>query len=693
MARQPNNFTQRQKYLSFIPPNDIAAHMADYTPAGGKTRTVDDLTTFLRAVLTRDLIGWKNSAITPRLDFCRSAAARQIDVCNATAIEQQLGKAGIDIISRKVNDLNSWLVDLIIRAYSDLFVISPTPRPDLSDKMKERAAQYVLATVKQIIEQRGTAAVTAVMQEYQQLGIAVTPHQALAIAEERGITVRPDEEELRDIILEMKSVTRQYETEQAGKAANELSIIIKDYLAHTDSFGQVMQFLHDFCIYPYAILHAGQTRTGKIRTWKKDKLVKERKNLPALRRVSPYDFFWTRDGTTPQNGMAVAERFAMRRFDVEQLKYQSTTLMRFDNDTIDEMLSDFDTRHRDWLVEDERKHEEKMLWSAIPNETVDVFRMFVLVSGFNLEGYAKHLPRKVEAAKQYQVEVYLCSDYILGIAVHDADFERPYFKETYAPIPSEFAGDSMPETLAVVNAAARKSFTHMIRNMAKSTNPTTLVNREMIDFDSLDEDEAILPDTQYDFIAALGSTGRPVELVEFPNYTATLISFADYLEAQADLITGIPRYALGDATNLPSALRSTASLTLMVSNSLKTITAKVFRIGNNVIAPSVNTMVDWVMDNHEDDSVKVDAEVVVQGLEGAITKSLVIDRLKELLQYLAPFVQGGMVSQQTIQSILSRYLLEAGVDGSVTVPQAAQQAMQSQLPTPPAAAGSNLLQA
>ena len=132
--------------------------------------------------------------------------------------------------------------------------------------------------------------------------------------------------------------------------------------------------------------------------------------------------------------MGVAERFAMRRFDVEQLKYQSAGGMQFDSDTIDELLNDFETRHRNWLVTDERLEEMKMLWSAIPNETVDVFRMFILVSGFNLEGYGKALPKKVEKHKQYQLEVYLCSDYILGIAIHDADMERPYYKETYAPV-------------------------------------------------------------------------------------------------------------------------------------------------------------------------------------------------------------------------------------------------------------------
>ena len=50
----------RVPYTSFIPHNDIPSHMNDYTPAGGKSRTVDHLATFLNTVLMRDMVGYKN---------------------------------------------------------------------------------------------------------------------------------------------------------------------------------------------------------------------------------------------------------------------------------------------------------------------------------------------------------------------------------------------------------------------------------------------------------------------------------------------------------------------------------------------------------------------------------------------------------------------------------------------------------
>lgn len=656
----------------------------------------DGLCNFLYAVLKNDMISHKNSYVTGRLDWCRGVSSRKLEGCNAAEYEKQLGKAGMTVIPRKVDDLYSWFIDMIVRAFDDLFRIEPTARPDLSSTMKEKAADYVLNIVKQIVSDRAQQASAAVTQDYAALGMAVTPPQALVIAEDRGAKLRLTEEELRDIILEVKGVVRQYENEQAQKGAKDLSALILDFLQQTNSMKQIQDYLHDFCIYPFAVLHAGQTRTAKIRKWKGDKLVEERMNLPAIRRVSPYDFFWTQDSTDTQNGMGVAERLAMRRFDLYQLRNQNGGGMKFDPDAIDSVLYDFETRRRDWLVDDERLHEEKMSWATVPNETVDVFRIFILVSGEHLKQYTRALNRDVDQYTQYQLEAYFCDGVILGHAVHDADIVRPYQKESYEPIPSEFCGNSLPEILMVINHAARKGFTMLTRNMAKSTNPTLFINREMVDYDTLDEDEVVLPDNQYDFMAAIGSTGKPFELLEFPNYMGQVLTFLEYLETRSDIETGIPRYSMGQAAGLPSALRSTASLTLMIDNALKTVKSRVFRIGTNVIAPSVKRMTDWVMDNWDDKSVKVDADVFVRGLEGVITRSLIVGRMQELLQYLAPFAQQGMISQETIQGVINRFLLESGAEPSTlsTYGTMTQQALQQSMPTNPTglqSQGSNLL--
>ena len=617
------------------------------------------LAEYLRGILLDDMVATKNSGITGRLDWCRVVSKRGLEGCqDAEQFERELGKAGLTVIPRKVDDLYSWLIDMIVHAFDDLFRIEATARPDISEEIREKTARSILAVVRQIASQRAMQAAQQVMGEYGQIGIRVSPEQALLLAEERGAKLRPTEQELREIILSLKGVAREYETQEAIKGAKELSILIRDFLQETDSLRELMDFLHDFCVYPYAILKGGFVRNIKKRTWKKDKLSWTRKNMPSLARVSPYDFVWTRDSTDTQDGMGVAERIPMRRFDIEQLKTMGS---HFDDAEIDRLLNDKESKAREWMLPEERA-ECTGHWSERPNETLDVFRMFILISGEYLKEY-RHLFPKLDVKKQYQLEAYLADDYLLGAKLHDADHIRPYWKESYEPVPSEFCGNALPENLAVINAAARRGFIHLLRNMGKSTNPALFVNREMMEYDALEETEVILPDNQYDYVATLGSNAKPVDMLQFPNYSPQIISFMAYLDERADVESGIPKYALGQAVGLPSALRTTGSLTVMINNALKTITSRVFRIGTRVVAPAIQDIVDWVMDHWDEDFVKVDAEVNVRGMEGIVTKGLVVNKIQELLQYLAPFRQTGEIQPGVISALINRFLLEAGMDG------------------------------
>ncbi|WP_298613422.1 hypothetical protein [uncultured Thiothrix sp.] len=616
-----------------------------------------ELANYLKSILVDDMIAHKNSTVTDRLEWCKIVSKRGLTGCTQPEqFEKELGKAGLTVIPRKVDDLYSWLIDMMINAFDDLFRIEPTARPDLSEATKEKAAKAILATVKTIAEQRANAAIQQVMGEYAQIGVKVTPEQALSLADNRGAKLRPDEKELREVVLSMKGVAREYETQEAIKGAKELSLLIKDFLQETKSLNELKDFLHDYCIYPFAVLEGNFLRSINKRVWKKNKLVRERKLIPSLARISPYDFFWTRDSTDTQDGMGIAVRKAMRRFDIQELSRRDD----FDKEAIKDLLADKEVSAREWLVVQE-KTEDISFWSRRPNETIDVFRMFIVISGEYLKDYKKKF-KNLDTEKQYQLEVYLADKYILGMWLHDADYVRPFWKEVYEPVPSEFCGNSLPENLAVVNAAARRGFIHLLRNMGKSTNPSVFVNREMIDYDSLEEQEVILPDNQYDFIASIGSTGKPVDMLNFPNYTNQILTFMEYLDTRADIESGIPKYALGQASGLPSALRSTASLTLMIDSAMKTIKSRVYRVGIGVIAPAIQDIVDWVMDNWNEDFVKVDAEVYVRGLEGIVTKSLVIGKIQELLQYLAPFVQSGTVDPAVISSLVNRFMLEAGMD-------------------------------
>ena len=262
------------------------------------------------------------------------------------------------------------------------------------------------------------------------------------------------------------------------------------------------------------------------------------------------------------------------------------------------------------------------------------------------------------------LDAFLAGNRILGVTIRDYDWVRPYSIARYEPLDGEFAGVALPEVLAVLSAASRRTFLNMIQNAAKSSNPAQLINRDMLTFDDLDEGEAILPDTVYDFVGSLGASARPVELLNMPDMSASLMNLQTFLEAQADLATGIPRYAMGQANNMPSALRSVGMLTAMLDSALKVVKARVTELGESALVPAIRGIVKWVYDNHPDESLKVDAEVAVTGLDGILTKALVTDRLQSLMQYLSPFVQQGMIGQDVVTSLLRSYLLESGVDMS-----------------------------
>lgn len=619
-----------------------------------------ELDTYFRQLLINEMVGHRALSVDRRLAWCR-------DVCNRTDAactdpkQGGLEKKSMGVIPRKVDDLYSWLLDLIIRSFDDVFRIEPTPRPNLSEEVRDAVRNQMVGTLREYVTERAAAVVQQITGEYRQLGVSITPDQAVGLAEERGVELMPDEDVLRDMAGRMHATAKTYEERLAHEGTQRLTEVVKDILTSTHSLDQMVALLHDFCTLPYAVMEGGGMTRVKTRVWKKRKAVYVDKWLPGLRRVSPWDFFWTADSTDCHNGTAIAERMAMRRFDLKSLKSRSFIF----SDRVDAVLNVYEGQARNWVAPREQVYEAQATqWSSFPHETIDVFKMFVRITGHKLLPYKVQVTKgglsKIDPEQEYHCEVWMTGNTMIGLRVHAGDYVRQYNHVAYEPVPSDFPGNSLPENLAVIHSASRQTFRLMVRNMAKSTNPALILDREMWR-GSLDDDEDILPDTQYEVSRPIGYNGNAVQMLEFPNYTGQTISFQEYLDLRADIESGIPKYALGQAQGLPSALRSVAALKLMIDSALKTMTSRVFRIGRVVIAPGIRELVRFIVDSKEYPDVDVDAEVVVQGTEGAIRKVMVLDNFQGLLQYLAPFAAAGLVKPEVLQSIIDDYLVAAGV--------------------------------
>ena len=631
------------------------------------TANLESLQQYLSSVLT-GMITYKNTAVTPRLLWCKQYAFMDKTKTNHCYPQQEsLDDIEGTVIQRKVDDLHSWMIDLVVRQFYDLFRVKSTPVPDIKDSSKKIVANQVLNTIKDLIQSRSQQVIPRIIAEYASMGMNINPEQAMMVAEHRKMIVYPTESEIADIVESMRGVTRQYEKQEAAKSANNMMTYIKDLLAHSDSMGELTKFLLDFCVYPFAVMCADDFRYVDVREWDGERLVNKRKLIPHWRSVSAFDWFYTPDSTTPHDGLGVAERMALRLYEFMELKKRKygVTMTK----SVDAIMSLYDKKNLDWVSPQDNK-ERDTSWNQRPSDTIDVFRLIFNMPTSVLIELIKEgdnpdydCTLTIPDTESCTLDVYLCAGYIVEIKVHDPSFRRPYEKESFTFSPDSFDGDALPEKLRVTNAASRKTFIHMIRNLGRSTSPTTFVNMDMLSDEELGEDEAILPDNQYKIFPKIGAYQRnPVDILSYPNFTNVLMAFSEFLDARADKESGIPRYALGNADGLNSALRSAQALETMINNALKTVTSRIFRIGRNVIAPCCNRMIDWVMNTSDDHTLMYDSEFVVEGIEGVIIKGIVLQQLRELLHYLAPYAAQGMIPPEKIQQLLNQYIAEAGMN-------------------------------
>lgn len=624
-----------------------------------KTTSVTKLQSYLSSQLS-SMIGAR-CAVTDRLLWCQqNAYIKKHPTCkNPESIEDAEGK----VIQRKVDDLYSWMIDLVVRQFYDLFRVKPTPVPDIKDDHKEIIADKVLDTVKDIIKARSEVVIPAIINEYASLGISINPEQALELAEKRKLIITPTESEIRDIVNAMKELTRQYEMEEAERSSSLMFTQLKDYLHHGHSLAELQKFLLDFCIFPYAVMCSSDSRFVNMKRWNGNKLTTQREIIPYWRRVSPFDFYWTKDSTDTHNGIGIAERFPLRLFEIQEYSQRKNSIKK----NIDWIINNFDKRSLNWLASSKENKEEALGWLDRPADTIDVFRLMlrmptkVLMDLFDNSFDPNEIVTvDIPDSASCEVEAYICADKIIELTIHDYKFVRPYEKECFIAKLSSFEGDALPEKLSMTNAASRKTFIHTIRNLGRSTSPSLFVNMNMFEDDELED---VLPDSQYRIFPPVAGAGRnPVDILNYPNYTNILIAFMNYLDDQADKDSGIPRYALGNADNMSSALRSAEALTTMISNALKTITSRIYRIGTNVIAPCGARMIEWVMVNNPDEALKYDAELKVEGIEGVVVKGIVQKQISELLQYLAPFANNGMVDPEYVTKLIDRYIKESGIE-------------------------------
>ena len=298
--------------------------------------------------------------------------------------------------------------------------------------------------VTQLSQERIQAAVLGYMEQAATNGIPVSPEQALAEIEASGENFSPDADEIREIALKLKGAATSVIRKRATVGAKRIEREIHDLMVETGFADELLQFIHDYDTYPFAVMRTGFHIPFTRRIWKGNKWVERDQNIPYAKRVSPWNFYWTPDSLTVDDGTAVGDVVYLRRVDLERMyQFEDSSEIKNNIRLAVSKCNSF-TSARDWLrclgVRKENEYEEESSpWEV--GVTVPVFRISALVDACTMREFGLQFG---EDLSQYEVEAWILDREVVRFKIHDPKgFKRPYAVDKFRHLPGKFQGHSL----------------------------------------------------------------------------------------------------------------------------------------------------------------------------------------------------------------------------------------------------------
>ena len=269
--------------------------------------------------------------------------------------------------------------------------------------------------------------------------------------------------------------------------------------------------------------------------------------------------------------------------------------------------------------------------------------------------------------KHYEAEVWKIGKYVVRAVLNPSpEGRRPIYATSYRKIPGSIEGESVIcvtyDVQRVCNAAVRS----LVANMGFTSGPMGEVVIDRLDPSENADD--VRPRKLFRVEPDLSGSGQPaIRWHNIPSNAAELIAVYERFLKQADDLSGIPAYVLGNP-QVAGAGRTMGGLSMLMGNAAKGIKNVQLSIDRDVIAPLVGGFVLYNNLTSEDDSIKGDARVVPRGATGLLQKELSQTRVIEILQLLTPYVTAGVIPPEGLQVLLREVLSYTGLPVDKIIP-------------------------
>lgn len=527
----------------------------------------------------------------------------------------------IGLCSLKARAASSWLIDIISSNIEKPWTLDPTPEPELPERLMDQAINMLL-------------------QELPQFNTF---------------------DALKDRATQIKSALQDFTAKEATDATKRMETRINDQMTEADWLDIYALFIEDLTVFPTAFLRGPVEVNTLDPEWKGDKFVVNKKAVPRMRVISPFDAYPSPNATSIEQSAYFIEAREWSHAEVHNL----IGVGSFVESTIRQVLKEYEHGYVPTKMEDnvraDLEDKDKLLRTKKGLEVV-IYNGKIL--GKHLVKYGAIID---DPQKHYEAEVWCIGSYTIRAVLNPNPVgARPVYCTSYTKVNGSIWGQSVVDLVYDTQRVCNASVRSLVRNMGYSSGPIGEVVSDRIA--ETDDELSVSPYKIFRVGPDLTGTGAPA--FRFHNVTSIAKDLMD-VYAQftkiADDLSGVPAYVLGNP-QVAGAGRTLGGLSMLMGNAAKGIKNVQLNIDRDVISRVVSSYYYYNMSTSKDDGIKADAKVVARGATGLLQRELQQTRTVEVLQLLTPYVQQGLIDKTSIDYLLRAILQNTGLPVDKIIP-------------------------
>ena len=525
----------------------------------------------------------------------------------------------ISLTKHKVDVLVAWTRDLLGSANTSPFLVEPTPIPDLS----ARAKAEVVAKLRT------------------QLMGGFVGDEAAVMALARSLKEQQLAEEMR----------------LAQNASRAMQTLIDDQLVESGFRGQLMDFLTNFALYPYAVMVGPHPEMIPVFKWSGGRPVTSQKAVLKTYNVSPFDYYWSPDTYAAGKGTFDIIKVRMTKMDLIRSAKLPGFIYENVKAAIKKLSGPDNSIH--WLSGNPDKQTNLRPWGS--DDSIDLLVHYGALSGRELRQYGMS---GVEDDVYYECQATVLGSWTIRLVMNPNPnvFHRSIYSASYQRVPGKLPGYGIAQNLRDIERSFMSAMRGMLENIGFSSAPMgevdfARVQRYMSD-DQLGE---LMSATVIPTDPDMSGGGRPAHYFHnVPNISGQLVNVMQYFTDLADRHTGIPAAMSGQPVGT-GVNRTFRGIMALYGNALKGVQSALINMDKELFEPLGQAYFNYNMKYHDDPRVKGDSMVRARGTEGLLQKEIARQGSIEQLQLIAQLSQTGQVDPKVMRWAINKALESSGV--------------------------------